>query len=69
MQDNQKDDKGPAKIVRRHCKKYSPFALSCKGKRIKGGCDRGSESVKVHRGQREEPAFLEKPKGFGRAEN
>jgi len=38
----------PADGVRRRCKKNSPSVLSCKGKRTREGCDRGSEVGTVH---------------------
>jgi len=52
------------------CMRYS-FALSFICKRKKGGCDRGSEGVKGHSGQkwRGEAAPLARPRKSGRAEN
>jgi len=40
----------PTEGVRRRCMKNSLFFLSCIGKRIKEGCDRGSEVETVHNG-------------------
>jgi len=39
-----------AEGVRRRCKKISPLALSCIGKRAREGCDRGSEVGTVYSG-------------------
>jgi len=51
MQDSQGgDESDPAEGVRRRCMWNSPSVLSCIGKRIKEGCDRGSEVETVHSG-------------------
>jgi len=40
----------PADGVRRRCMKNSPSVLSCIGKRIREGCDRGNEVGTLHSG-------------------
>jgi len=44
--------------VRRRCRKNSPSVLSCIGKRIREGCDRGSEVRSVHSRQDGKGQFL-----------
>jgi len=57
----------PAVDNRRGCKKDSPFALSCLGKRTKEGCDRCNEVWTVHSGRgREGPVPLRKLKESGK---
>jgi len=57
----------PAEDVRRSCKKNSPSVLSCKGKRTRDGCDRGSEVGTVNSGLYGEwPVPPRKPKKSGR---
>jgi len=44
------DESYPAEGVRRRCMKNSLSVLSCRSKRTKEGCDRGSKVETVHSG-------------------
>jgi len=50
MRDNPEgSESDPAECVRNRCKNF-PSVLSCIGKRIREGCDHGSEVETVHSG-------------------
>jgi len=53
----------PAECVHRLCKKNSPV-LFCIGKKIKIGCDRGSEVWTVHSGRDGRASFSEETEGI-----
>jgi len=63
--DNPEGELDPAEGVRRRCKKNSPSALSCIGKRIRKGCDRSSVVGTVYSGcDGERPVPLEESEGI-----
>jgi len=66
---SREDKLDPENDVRRRCKNNSPSVLSCTGKRIKDGCDRGSEIGTVDSGRDGEgPAPPRKQKESSRRE-